>query len=410
MVATRRPGEEGTVLVLSLIVIAFMAILVIDTHNVAQVELVAASNADVQLRLEYACRGGYQLAEAYLRQDQVDSPETDSLVDQWADPNGFDRTFDPEEAVGSFSDSGQGGDEEESDKLKVRFVIEDEERKWPLALLLVNNEATQKRRVGSLKNVIDEFRDGTSFDVDEGTADQVANMIYQFLKRTEDDGAFAPTPRAKTKSGMVLDITDLSLLPGLSAELLFDQVDLGNSTEEETRIAKGLMHFLSPWTDLVINVNTAPKAVLRGLFRGDRPSEYGVADDIFLHREDASGELSSRLAEDRAADRAGSDARSQPTSGEEEPTPGSVFTQVADVEEAVVTMTPALFNETRNLMTVQSKVYTIWVEAHLKKSKRMRRYVVRREGARYELILSELVSYPVYRTRIADVNEHLYGW
>jgi len=384
-----RRNEEGTILLLVVMVIALVFIIVADATLIARVELEATENADELLISEMALKGGYQIAEAWLRED-LTSGDVDTLQDVWANPEGIEQIFNPMEvgAEGPFIQEG-GGEEAgfDTEELpQVKIFIEDEDRKWPLNILLKGVEAQQQRRLQGLINVIDGFREETIYDVDSSQAAEYAQLIHEFLKRPEDaqEGRFGPTPRPLTKTGSLLRVTDLALIPGIPPELIFDQVD-----DQNQRVAKGLMHFVTIWSDLAVNVNTAPKAVLRGLFSR---SEASVGDDIFVYRERAYEEAAREEDIERTTGEAGEEE-------EEEGGGGGVFQEVDDVQREVRTVTTKLFNESRTMMTVKSSTFSVWIEMRMGPHgpRHLRRYVVRRDGPQIRIILAENVAYPWFR-------------
>ena len=379
--------DQGTVLVLAFLVITLTLVLVVDAAYIAQVEWEATRNADAGTQLEFALKGGYQIALALLV-DDLQASQIDSLDEEWALPDGHERTLNPS----SILEGEEAPEDENGDPTVpvIRIRIEDEDRKWPLNILKVNNEATQRRRLEGLIAVLDGFREESSMDLDSGTSRALAETIKEFIGREEGNAAFGPTPRPTTKTGGILSVADLALVPAIGPHLVFDVYD-----ELNDRIAPGLIHFLTPWTDLAININTAPRSVLRGLFRY-QPDETSVGDDIFAYRGEQLDELERQRPEGSRPPPSGSDPN------EEEIPASGVYQSVEDIEGHPVTMTQRRFNETRTMMRVDSQVFSIWVEAKLGKQKRTRRWVVRREGARFVLILSEAVDYPVFREPVED--------
>ena len=119
-------------------------------------------------------------------------------------------------------------------------------------------------------------------------------------------------------------------------------------------------------------------------------------------------------AESDRNESSGAGSRNSASSGsgsgeEEEEIAGGPFQQVEDVQEQVKTLTTALFNEARTLMTVRSSTFSIWVEVRLGRDgpRRVRRYVVRRDGMKLRLILSEAVTYNWFREPTEEEEEGL---
>lgn len=404
-------NQRGTVMVLALLIVTLVIVLVADATQVALMEREATRNASVDLQLDAAMRGGIEIAKAYLTDDQVNSAETDSLVEEWALAEGIEKDFDAEGTAGAAMTSGSA-DTGEHAFPKVRIIIEDEERKWPLAWLKMGSDGSKERRREGLTTVLDDFRKNTKYDLDAGAAQNYAERIAAFVARKEGDNSFGPTPRPLTKSGMPLHILDLGLIPGVPKDIVFRRID-----EDSGAVVPGLMDVLTLWTDGRVNANTAGEAVLRGLFRR-REDDMSVGTDIFVHRdgkqrefaakEDASGltpeERRRKRIDERAenterglggAAAAGGARPSGETTPEEEG--NGAFTSLDQLRKEVNTVTDRIFSEVSTSLTLQSKVFSVWVEAEMNGIRSVRRTVLRREGPRFVMILSEKVDYPSWR-------------
>lgn len=400
-----REGERGTILVVTVLLVTLTIVIVADARHVARIEWEAASNADTEFQLEKALQGGYQIAEAYLRQDLQDSPDTDHKYEEWGNAEGIQKDMDPSQfGIDEYSQPTESASGEERTNFpKIRIFIEDEERKWPLPLLRMGSESLKERRKEALAKLIEYYRANTQLQVDAGAATQYADMIVNFVSREESDSSFEPTPRPSTKSGMLMSSTDLALIKGIPEHLIYDTVD------EDGNIAKGLMHFVTVWTDLVINVNTADQAVLRAVMR---PEDETVGADIWAKREEKGEEFLEYDREQR--DRFGDDYRRNPdrqerstTESEEEESTG-YWSDIESIKDDVDTFTDRILNDVRLYLGVKSNVFSIWVEAELKGIKRRRRWVVRREGARFVPIISEHVQYPFFRYLTEDEQQGSY--
>ncbi|NRA95257.1 MAG: general secretion pathway protein GspK [Planctomycetes bacterium] len=402
-----RQRERGTILVITMILIFLVSIIAIDARYMARIEWEAATNADVNFLLEVAVRGGYQLAEAYLRQDLEDGAEVDHAFEEWASDQGIEKEFDPT-AYGERAYHEQGaqahGGEGRDGFPRIHIFIEDEDRKYPLPLLLKGSDALKERRKGGLTTLLKTFRKGTSLELDEGDASRIAGLIIQFISREEGDTSFDPTPRAHTKSGTLLTPADLALIPEIDEHIIYDQVDRGGI------IAKGLMHFVTVWTDLAVNVNTAPEAVLCAMMRED---DAPVGTDIFVARGEKGvdqREYQVQMQEQFGANwRRDPDRTARASSEEDEEDSAGYWEELDAIKEDVNTFTDSILNDLRLYLTTRSKTFCIWVEAEMKGIKLRRRWVVRREGARLVPIISEIVSYPYFRNLTDDEYNQIYG-
>lgn len=403
-----RRGERGTALVISVIIVTFIVVLVTDASTIARVEWEAATNADHDLHLEYALKSGLQIAEAYLRQDTVDSPDVDHFYEEWSAPGGITKELDPS-AYGWSSSSEDG----ETPFPSLRIIIEDEERKWPLPLVKVGNETEKEQRKERLKTLLDDFRQYTNYDLDSGTASRLADDIVAYISRTEDDeGSFGATPRPLTKSGLPLSTTDLALIPSMPPDILFDILDA--TSETESVVVPGLINFITLHSDLQVNINTASEAVLRAL---PRPEDRSVGSDIYQARERMSEDYDTENPEMRVGESVSAGVRdprddprrnnassNQGEGGEGEEEEGLGYWETVDAlrESDIRTLEGRIFDDIRTLVTTQSNVFSIWVEAEMDGVRKIRRYIVRRAGNRFIQILSEPVTYPRFRERTEE--------
>jgi type II secretory pathway component PulK len=384
-----RRGERGSILVLSLLLLTLMMVFVGDALQVAQVEYEASVMIANEVKLEAALRYGYELARARISQDGIDT-DIDSLAESWNTPI--------ETRVGGASTGGDGRRLEvpsvayrEEDGttpepgIDVVVEIEDEDRKWPLGILVVSNEAQQRRRRDGLVGVIDGYREKTTRDVGLGDAERMADLILAFIQRKEHETA-GPVPRASTKSALnILSASDLALIPEIPDALMYDQSD------ENGNVFPGLLRFLTISTDLQVNVNTAPLCVLRGLFRAD---DRIIADNIYDYRVRQDSELA---RDPDARDGRGRERDRPPGDGPEDeegldPSGGAIFQKVEDVRTNITGFPERVFRETSSMMTVQSSAFSIWVTAKLGRAAASRRYIVRRNGRDLVLVLSEKID------------------
>jgi type II secretory pathway component PulK len=385
-----RQSEEGTILIIAILIVSLILVIASDARYVARVEWEAASNADVDFQLEQALKAGYQVAETYLRQDLVDSPDVDHLYEEWASNEGIEKELDPGQY--GFRISTPPRPDGTSPFPSIRIFIEDEERKYPLPLLTKGADTMKERRRDSLTNLIRLYRANTRYEVDANTARAMAEQIIAFVTREERDASFGPTPRPGTKSGMPFRPVDLALIPNIPEFLIYDTVD------EDGVLARGLIHFVTTWTDLVVNVNTAGDAVLQAVMR---PEDSSVGHDIFAERgtkgEDYleyDTEMRERYGDDY---RRNPDAQQRADAEEDEEESAGYWEDLEKIKEDVDTFTDRVLSDVRLYLTTKSKVFSIWVETELNGIKARRRWVVRREGARLLPVISERVDFPYLR-------------
>jgi uncharacterized membrane protein YgcG len=415
--------QRGTVMVLALIIVTLVIVLVADATQVARMEREASRNAATDLRIEAAMSGALEIAKAYLTDDLINSGETDSLIEEWALEEGLEREFDPESTSGMALGAGPASDATDEFP-RARIFIEDEERKWPLPWLRMGSDSMRERRRDGLATVLDDFRANTPFDLEPALAQNYAQRISEFINRKEGDTGFGPTPRPLTKTGLPLHVLDLGLIPGIPHELLYRQVDPESGT-----VVAGLMDVVTLWSDGKINVNTASLAVLRGVFRR-REDDMSVANDIIKRRDGMQEEYElqentrdlspeerrQRRREERAAEErnsgnplASGGRESGSASGGGRSSGGNAaneasgaFTSMDQLKKEVNTLTDRLYTEIATTVTLQSKVFSIWVEIEVGGMRKVRRTILRREGPRFVMILSENADYPTWRQLSED--------
>lgn len=409
--SSQRRGERGSILLLSFLLLALMMVFAGDSQQVALVEYEASLNAANALKIDAALQYGYELAKANLQQDAVDS-EIDTLAEEWNtvqeitvnDPTKLPQGSGREVSTAAFASDVNDG----SEGVKLTIEIEDEERKWPLGLLVLGTEAQQRRRRDGLAGVIDAYRETTVMDVDLGQAERMAELIAAFIARKETESS-GPVPRPRTKSDVhLLNVADLSLIPEIPDFYMFDAVD------EQGNVVPGLLRFLTIHSDLQMNLNTAPLATLRGLFRADdriiadNIIDYRVRQDEELAREE--GSLGSRLGRDgagREGGRSGRDADGSPTDEAAERGGGAVFEKVDDVKK-VTGFSQIAQRETATTVTVESRVFSIWITGTIGRVSRTRHWIVRRDENGMTLVLSERIDQdfrPRYRIKEEDGAE-----
>lgn len=405
-------------MVLALIIVTLVIVLVADATQVARMEREASRNAATDLRIEAAMAGALEIAKAYLTDDLINSGETDSLIEEWAIEEGLEREFDPESTAGMAMGAGPSSDVTDEFP-RARIFIEDEERKWPLAWLKMGSEAMRERRRDGLATVLDDYRANTPLDIDSALAQNYAARIAEFINRKEGDSGFGPTPRPLTKSGLPLHVMDLGLIPGIPHDLIYRKVD-----PEAGTVIPGLMDVVTLWTDGKINVNTAPLAVLRGVFRR-REDDMSVGNDIVKRRDgmqeeyelrENTRELSPEERRRRKREERAEEERNAGTQGEGEARGGrsggaasggregatgeegsGAFSSMDQLKKEVNTLTDRLYTEVSSTISLQSKVFSVWVEIEVGGLRKVRRTILRREGPRFVMILSENADYPTWR-------------
>ncbi|MCJ7547138.1 MAG: type II secretion system minor pseudopilin GspK [Deltaproteobacteria bacterium] len=226
-------GERGVALVLALAVIALLVSLVVDFSYTMMVDLTLAANLRDGQKAFYAARSGVELAKHLL---QEDDPAFDALDEDWA--------LLPEHPGFLAAD----------DEGKFKVTIEDEAAKIPMNKLITGDKdkkvdlvvRAQIERLFELLELDPELIDPIIDWLDPDNNPQpfgAEDAYYQGL----------PSPYP-CKNGPLDALEELLLVKGMTKEILYGQ-------EEK----KGLIPYLTLYSDGKVNINTASVEVLASL-------------------------------------------------------------------------------------------------------------------------------------------------
>eukprot|EP00904_Undaria_pinnatifida_P001903 jgi/Undpi1/11713/HiC_scaffold_37.g14008.m1 len=315
--------------------------------------------------------------------------------------------------------------------ITVYSWAEDENRKFNLLTLLAEDEEFARLSRTRLVRLIDALREDTEFDVSNGDAEAIADEFMQF---TRAGGRTEQIPLAPLKSDRLdapVEITvplhtdELLMLKTVDTELFYDKVfdgrvipglesvvtvytsmgldpgsDESNARLQERREQSGEggdpaaaatgegegegpgapgeePEISAEGLGTRININTAPRAVLRCLFdRSELPDL--VIDAILRYRNE--------LDED-AAEAASEDSTTEDYSGDVDlgvTEPKQIFTAVEDLEQVQEWANlgdPTIKDRFYELCGVRSDVFTVHMAAVYKRSDAKRIYVMRRTAS-----------------------------
>jgi len=221
-------------LVLALAVIALLVSLGVDFSYTMMVDLTLAANLRDGQKAFYAARSGVELARHLL---QKDDPAFDALDEDWALLS---------EHPGFLSDDDEG---------KFKVTIEDEAAKIPINRLITGDKDNKKidlvvraqlERLFAVLELDPQLIDPIIDWLNPGNNPQpfgAKDAYYQSL----------PTPY-HCKNGPLDALEELLLVKGMTKEILY-------GADEK----KGLIHFLTLFSDGKININTAPVEVIQSL-------------------------------------------------------------------------------------------------------------------------------------------------
>lgn len=313
--------------------------------------------------------------------------DTESSRDNWYHPTGF------------------------ADGDLTAFVwVEDENRKFNILTMASPDEEFARVSRDRFVRLIDVLREETELDLTTSDGIQIADEFIEWIKTRNRDEERIPRPKLKTDSDLdrelsiPLHLDELMMLRSVNEDLFFDKVLDG-------RVIPGLESALTVYTSLAfdpgdpekiarqrarsgqpaqppsqpqqddtpqqpegvgirININTAPRAVLRCLFStSDIPDM--VLDAILRYRnEEEEEEEAQSLAEDYMGD---VDLGVQPTL--------KIFADVSDLEqipEFANLPNPEVKDELFRLLTVNSDVFSIHIASMFRRNEENRDFVLKR--------------------------------
>jgi type II secretory pathway component PulK len=262
------------------------------------------------------------------------------------------------------------------------------------------------RALHILTSLLDEFRQGTAYDLSPGDAKELAEAIDKFVNRDESGRGGSGVDRTKTKSGLPLSLDELLFLPGVTENLLWDFRD----PDDPNEIVPGLSNYVTIWSSGKINVNTAAEVVLRALLddarrdnahdittaRGDE-EEHKEADRMRSltpeqRREEQQKkkieEHRKRKREARGGDLFGSD----PGKGDQnsEAAEGNApFQSIADLQKKNI-LTNEDYQKVLPYLTVKSEVFSVFLHGEKGHTKKDARVVLHRtDDGKFDTVLWE---------------------
>jgi general secretion pathway protein K len=226
-------GERGVALVLALAVIALLVSLVVDFSYTMMVDLTLAANLRDGQKAFYVARSGVELAKHLLQQDD---PAFDSLDEDWALLA---------EHPGFLSAEDEG---------RFKVTIEDEATKIPINKLITGDKEkkvdlvvrAQLERLFELLELDPELIDPIIDWLDPDNNPQPFGAEDAYYR-----GLPSPYP---CKNGPLDALEELLMVKGMTKEILY-------GTEE----SKGLIQYLTLYSDGKININTVSVEVLQSL-------------------------------------------------------------------------------------------------------------------------------------------------
>jgi type II secretory pathway component PulK len=289
--------------------------------------------------------------------------------------------------------------------------VEDENRKFNILTLASPDEEFARKSRERFIRLIDVLREDTELDLTSAEATQIADEFMEWIETRTRDEERIPRPKLKSDSearrelSIPLHLDEVMMLRSVTGDLFFDKVLDG-------RVIPGLESVMTVYTSLVfdpgdpekiarqraqsgqpppppvtapeseappsqpegvgirININTAPRAVLRSLFSpGEIPDL--VIDAILRFRNEEVEDLEEEPeVEDYLGD---VELGAQVTL--------KIFTDVRDVEQIPEFQNlpnPDVKEEFYRLTTVNSDVFSIHIASMFRRNEESRVYVLKR--------------------------------
>ncbi len=232
-----RPKSRGIALIIVLLMVSIITALTIQLNRDTRSEVTGAANISDGIRLRYIAESGFFVGEALLLADRT---PFDALTEMWANTEMIALQSEGYFDNGSF-----------------KLAIQDEGGK-----IAVNTLVTGSAYNTPIRNLLLRLLTGPSFRLDQRKADELVDAIKDWIDADDEvtgagaEGAYyAGLQRPYTAKNAPIDcIEELLMIKGVTRELFYG-----------TGESPGLAQCLSVYGDAKININTAPRPVLRAL-------------------------------------------------------------------------------------------------------------------------------------------------
>ena len=230
-------NNRGVALIVVILMVSVIVALTVEFNRSTRDGLYSTANLSDGIRLYYVAKSGFNGGEALLMEDQNN---VDALTEQWARLELLSAQSEAFFRQGSF-----------------RVLIEDEAGKIPLNKLINGTVYNQP-----VKDLLVRLLSLPEFKLEPGRAGEIVDAIKDWLDKDDEVTGLGAessyyrslaTPYA-AKNGFLDCIDDLLMVKGVTKELYYGT--------KETPALKGC---LTVYGEGAINVNTAPKLVLRAL-------------------------------------------------------------------------------------------------------------------------------------------------
>jgi general secretion pathway protein K len=260
--------SRGFALLLTILVITLLVALTLQFNTSMRSELYAATNLRDGTRLGCVAKSGFHYALAVLFEDASET-EFDSLLEDWADPEGLSAT---------------SGSMFEEARFEVQII--DYSGKIQINDLVYLEGDNKGKYNAAQKALLTRFLNSKEFDLEPEEVDNILDAIKDWIDSDEEPTKFgAESSYYQTlekpyscKNAPLQFLEELLFIKGITRELFY-------GTEEKPGIAK----YLSTQGDGKININTADPLVLRSL---SEHMDQEMAEAMVAYRMDDTNDLS----------------------------------------------------------------------------------------------------------------------
>ena len=253
--------NRGIALITVILIISILVAVAIELNRSSRATIYDAANLSDGIKLTYIAKSGFYGATALLTNTKTDYT---TLRDDWAQTETLSL-----QSKTLFTDG--------------YFIVkvEDESGKIPLNKLVNGNEYNQ-----DIKEILIRLLGQPEFGLDDKKVNEIVDSLKDWIDADEEvstSGAessyYASLDPPYTAKNAKLDcIEELLMVKGVTKEIMY-------GTKEKL----GLAGFVTTDSDGVININTAPKMVLRALV-DDKKGD--LADEMDKYRKNDSNDLS----------------------------------------------------------------------------------------------------------------------
>jgi len=323
----RRSNQSGIALILVLLIIVILYVVTTQVVYTSRVEEFSARNVALLARMDLAMDRALETALQALIDDAAAAGGGGEAAGGAGAPGAGGM---PGLPTGGGAPGAQGGGEESvfdsrndpwvkpecftDEEITVHVHVVDENRKFNLLSLLSPDQEFARLSQERLVRLLDTLREDSDFDLNRGDAELIVNSIKDYMEGRTRPEEFGRPEQLSDKEGSTVKIPrsldELLVLREIDATLLYDQI-------RGERFYPGLASVLTVWTSqhfptleepegtrgrvvavpgatgapapqggaeqsasplgvgIAINVNTAPRAVLRSLL-----SEYELPNQV----------------------------------------------------------------------------------------------------------------------------------